>query len=80
MFLYQNFVSAHKCPYCETSYRQSGDLKRHLARLHVGDNIYQCDKCEKGFRLQKLLLKHSYEHYKQEQLSEKSHQQSAENV
>lgn len=64
-----SLITANKCTYCDQAYRQKGDLNRHLAKMHLGDNIYQCDKCEKGFRLQIELRKHSYEHYKNEKMS-----------
>lgn len=55
---------AFTCEFCAKRYAHKGDLTKHL-QTHLGNNIYKCDECGKGFRLLVDLRKHSYEHYKE---------------
>lgn len=59
------FVLEFVCQFCGTSYKYSGDLNKHL-KIHLGDKIYECPKCDLKFQYQLELRKHSFEHYKEE--------------
>lgn len=52
----------HACMFCDRRYGDVGDLKSHL-RKHLGDNIYQCDRCDASFRLKKELKRHYAVHF-----------------
>lgn len=47
------------CKYCSSQYSQKGDLVKHLAKVHIGENVYECDKCPESFRLLKDLKFHT---------------------
>lgn len=57
--------AAFICEYCHRKYTYKGDLNKHL-QIHLGNNIYRCKSCEKGFRLYEELRQHSFEHYKED--------------
>lgn len=69
------FILAFACDFCGKKYAYKQDLQKHLS-VHVGNNIYQCDLCEQGFRLTSELRHHKYKHYKKE---ETKPQENAEN-
>lgn len=59
------FKPAFGCEFCDRKYAQKGDLRKHL-QTHVGANIYKCKDCDKDFLYHAELVRHSYEHYKQQ--------------
>ena len=46
------------CDSCDKIYRQKSHLKRHIAEVHEGKNLFRFDICEKGFTLNSELDKH----------------------
>lgn len=59
--------TAYVCDYCpDRKYAYKQDLTKHL-QIHLGDNIYKCKQCDKGFLHHRSLYEHSLEHYKEEQ-------------
>ncbi|CAG9810684.1 unnamed protein product [Chironomus riparius] len=55
-------LKPHECKFCDRAYASKGDLVKHMQKLHVGDAIYQCDKCPKAFRVIVELREHQHEH------------------
>lgn len=56
--------TAYECEFCpDRRYAYKGDLTKHML-VHVGNNIYKCGVCGKGFRYFKDLTRHSFVHYK----------------
>ncbi|KAG5666770.1 hypothetical protein PVAND_014780 [Polypedilum vanderplanki] len=55
-------LKPHECKFCDRAYASKGDLVKHMQKLHVGDAIYQCDKCPRAFRLIVELREHQSEH------------------
>lgn len=49
----------YHCKFCSSQYSQKGDLVKHLAKVHVGENVYECDQCPESFRLIKDLKFHT---------------------
>ena len=47
-----------KCKLCEESFDKFVDLENHIEVCHEKHNVFQCDKCEKGFVLKWRLKKH----------------------
>ena len=47
-----------KCKLCEESFDTFVDLENHIEVCHEKHNVFQCDKCEKGFVLKWRLKKH----------------------
>ena len=43
---------------CEESFDKFDDLENHIEVCHEKHNVFQCDKCEKGFVLKWRLKKH----------------------
>ena len=51
-----------KCKLCEESFDKFVDLENHIEVCHEKHNVFQCDKCEKGFVLKWRLKKHMWLH------------------
>lgn len=47
-----------KCDFCNASYSQNGNLKRHLITFHESKGIRKCDVCEKTFMKEDQLRTH----------------------
>ena len=49
------YITKYKCNYCAKSYTESGNLKRHIKTVHLGQSNYKCDSCGKSFTTSEYL-------------------------
>ena len=49
------YITKYKCNYCAKSYTESGNLKRHIKTVHLGQSNYKCDSLGKSFTTSEYL-------------------------
>ena len=47
-----------KCDYCDKSFSQESDLRKHIHTFHEGQKEYKCESCSKSFSQARNLKKH----------------------
>ena len=45
---WHNGAKPFKCPYCQKSFNQNGNLQEHI-RIHTGEKPFKCDLCPRSF-------------------------------
>ena len=51
-----------QCSFCNKTFRDMCDLKRHEAAVHLNKREYKCTECDKAFNLKSVLTKHMKTH------------------
>lgn len=47
----------YECSFCDKGYHKSQDLKMHVLKMHVGEQL-NCELCGEGFVMQNVLNQH----------------------